>query len=132
MQKCLIDTQILIWALISPFKLSAEVLKLLSSSQICVSQISILEIAIKQKTGKLTELPITIDILEKVILNDGFEIVSLATKHIIKYDSIPLFPHHRDPFDRLILATACSENIPIISADSNFGLYRNYVHLIEA
>ncbi|TLU90059.1 type II toxin-antitoxin system VapC family toxin [Dyadobacter sediminis] len=126
------DTQILIWALISPFKLSAEILKLLSSNQICVSQISILEIAIKQKTGKLTALPIAIDLLEKVILNDGFEIISLATKHIVQYESIPLFPQHRDPFDRLLLATAYSERMSIISADSNFGLYTNFIQLIKA
>ncbi len=53
MQKYLADTQILIWAIISPSKLPAEVRILLTSNPIAVSQISILEIAIKQKIGKL-------------------------------------------------------------------------------
>jgi len=132
MQRYLIDTQILIWSLISPSKLSAEVVALMSSSVICVSQISLLEIAIKQKLNKLPELQIDIDALEKIILNDGFQFIPLKTPHIASYKTIPLFDNHRDPFDRLLLATAHSEKLPIISADRNFQLYKSLIELVEA
>ena len=51
------------------------------------------------------------------LLKDGFEILSLKNSHIEAYERIQLIDTHRDPFDRLLLATSLSENIPIISAD---------------
>lgn len=132
MQKTyLADTQILIWALIAPSKLSPEVFHVLSSSTIYVSQISLLEIAIKQSIGKLPELPIPINELEAVLSRDGFRISPITTAHIASYSSIPLLANHRDPFDRLILATAYAEKWNVISADENFSLYRDIVGLLE-
>ncbi len=131
MSKYLVDTQILIWSLISPSKLSSEVIERLSTASICVSKISLWEIAIIQKLGKLPEFLIKVDELEKVILKAGFQMISLETKHILGYDSLPLFPDHRDPFDRLLLATAYSEKISIISADENFKLYQDWVDLVK-
>lgn len=104
----------------------------MSSNLICASQISLLEIAIKQKLGKLPELAIKIDDLEQVLLRDGFEVMPIATKHIAHYNSIPLFADHRDSFDRFLLATAYSEEIPIISSDANFRVYQGLIQLIEA
>ncbi|MCF2490635.1 type II toxin-antitoxin system VapC family toxin [Dyadobacter sp. CY347] len=132
MQRYLIDTQILIWSLISPDKLSADILKRLSSGQIYISQLSLLEIAIKQKINKLPELQIAIEELQQIIITDGFQIIPLKLKHIIAYKEIPLYAHHRDPFDRLLLATAYAENISIISADLNFKLYGDVIQLVEA
>ncbi|MCF0065513.1 type II toxin-antitoxin system VapC family toxin [Dyadobacter chenwenxiniae] len=132
MGRYLIDTQILIWSLISPDKLGLDVLKRLSSEQIYTSQLSLLEIAIKQKINKLPELQISIEELEPIIVRDGFQIIPLKTKHIIAYKEIPLYANHRDPFDRLLLATAYAENIAIISADLNFKLYSDFIQLIEA
>ncbi len=70
MQRYLLDTQVLIWALTSPSRLSADIINLLSRNSIFVSHISLLEIAIKQKIGKLPELPISVNDLEKIILTD--------------------------------------------------------------
>ncbi|WP_246859662.1 PIN domain-containing protein [Spirosoma sp. KCTC 42546] len=61
---------------------------------------------------------------------DGFHIIQLDNRHIATYDQIPLFADHRDPFDRLILATALAEKMPIISADEKFGRYRDVVDVI--
>nr|WP_288429912.1 PIN domain-containing protein [uncultured Spirosoma sp.] len=63
-------------------------------------------------------------------MEDGIELVVLSVRHISVYDQIPLFDNHRDPFDRLILATALVERIPIISADEKFTRYRDVVELI--
>ena len=127
----LIDTQIVIWALISPNKLSTSVREILQNNAIYVSQISLFEIAIKQKINKLPEFSMSINDTINRLLEDGFEILSLKEIHLVSYDSIPLLAFHKDPFDRLILATALSENIPIISADENFKLYSSQITLIE-
>ena len=130
--KLLIDTQILIWYQLYDSKLHANIYDLLTrlENTIYVSQISLVEIAIKQKIGKLPELDATISTLASLIEQDGFVILPLQTKHIEAYNEIPLFPEHRDPFDRLLLATAFSENMPIVSSDGNFELYKQYVQVL--
>jgi len=131
--KVLIDTQIFIWYQLYDPKLHANIYDLLTrvENTVYVSQISLVEIAIKQKIGKLPELVVSIDTLVSLIEQDGFVILPLQTKHIEAYSEIPLFPEHRDPFDRLLLATALSENIPIISSDGNFELYKQHVHVFR-
>lgn len=127
----LIDTQILIWTLISPEKLSSDIRDILQGNEIFVSQISFLEIAIKQKIGKLPEFDLSVEALLSRVEQDGFNVLSLAISHIAAYDRITLFQNHRDPFDRILLATALSEAMPMISADENFALYLPLVRLIE-
>lgn len=65
------------------------------------------------------------------LLKDGFEILNLKNAHIETYEKIQLIDNHRDPFDRLLLATSLSENMPIISADENFKKYVSQINLIE-
>lgn len=127
----LIDTQILIWAIINPEKLSKQIIEILENNEIFVSQISLFEIAIKQKIGKLPDFPISINSLIKLINQDNFNLLPLHTRHIETYHEIPLLEHHRDPFDRLLLAIAMSEKMPIISADTNFVHYLSYIQLIK-
>lgn len=126
----LIDTQILIWSIITPEKLSSLVTNILESNEIFVSQIAFFEIAIKQKIGKLPEFDLPIESLYYRVEQDGFYILPLKTNHIAAYGAIPLIPEHRDPFDRILLATALSEQCPIISNDANFKLYSSQVQLV--
>jgi PIN domain nuclease of toxin-antitoxin system len=65
------------------------------------------------------------------LLSDGFTILPISNNHIFAYQSIPFFENHRDPFDRFLLATALSEQIPIISVDENFILYRPFISVID-
>ena len=127
----LIDTQIIIWSIISPKKLSMRVREILQNHSIGVSQVSLFEIAIKQKIGKLSEINLSTEELIIRLLTDNFKILSIKDAHIVSYNDIPLMPDHRDPFDRLILATAFSEDLPIISSDENFKLYVPQIQLIE-
>jgi PIN domain nuclease of toxin-antitoxin system len=129
----LIDTQILIWYQLDSDRLKNGVRKLLANraNTIAISPISLFEIAIKQKLDKLPELDLPIAMLENLIKEDGFTLLTLQTKHIDAYNQLPLLPNHRDPFDRLLLATALSENMAIISADSNFKLYQPQIRLIS-
>jgi len=129
----LIDTQILIWYQLYDPKLHANIYDLLTrlENTVYVSQTSLFEIAIKQKIGKLPELDVSISTLVNLIEQDGFVVLPLQTKHIEAYSKIPLFSEHRDPFDRLLLATAFSENIPIISSDENFRFYKQQVQVFN-
>lgn len=128
----LADTQIVIWSIISPSKITPTVQSILRENPIFVSEISLLEITIKQKIGRLPEMPLSVDALINQLLTDGFQLLPIARRHIAAYEQIPLFDNHRDPFDRLLLATALAEEVSIISADKNFRLYIPTIRLVEA
>lgn len=128
----LVDTQIFIWAIISPKKLSPVIQALLQKNTIWVSQISLFEIAIKQKISKLPELPLTVDELITQLHQDGFHLLPLKIAHIAAYGSIELMPNHRDPFDRLLMASAVAEGLTIISADEQFRQYVPHIQLVDA
>lgn len=63
---------------------------------------------------------------------DGFELMPMSAAYINAYNAIPLHEEHRDPFDRLLLVTAYSEKMPIVSADGNFQVYKDIISLVEA
>ncbi len=130
----LIDTQILIWYQLTSNKLNPGIYELINDARnvIFVSAITLFEITVKQKIGKLPEFEMPISALSEIVSRDGFTLLDLKTTHIATYADIPLLPQHRDPFDRLLLATALSENIPVISADKNFTLYQPQIQLIVA
>ncbi len=68
-----------------------------------------------------------------LIEKDGFEISHIKNEHITDFNDVALFAdQHKDPFYRLIIATAISENLPIVSADEKFKLYVSLINLIEA
>lgn len=126
----LVDTQILIWILVSPDKLAKNIISILENESIFASQISYFEIAIKQKLGKLPDFGFSTEELVGFLKRDGFNLLQLQNQHIQAYSDIPLLTNHRDPFDRLLLATAFSENMPIISADEHFAAYQPQIQLI--
>lgn len=95
-------------------KLSAKALSILSDSDnvLLVSHPSLFEISIKQQIDKLPEFSASMpELIERLILDD-FRIFPIQTEHISCYAKVPFYDDHRDPFDRLLLATALSENVP--------------------
>jgi PIN domain nuclease of toxin-antitoxin system len=99
----LIDTQILIWSIISPEKLNPKIKEILENNEIFISQISLFEIAIKQKIGKLEDFNIPINELVLQIVSDGFQLLNLTNDLFSNYKNIPLYSEHKDSFDRLLL-----------------------------
>ena len=132
MARFLLDTQILIWALTDRKRISTKAMDILldSSNELLVSQISLYEITIKQSVGKLDDFSASTDEIIAQIQNDDFRLFLIQNHHIANYSKIPLIGDHRDPFDRLLLATALSEQIPIISADEKFQYYTNLITVI--
>ncbi|WP_019989874.1 type II toxin-antitoxin system VapC family toxin [Rudanella lutea] len=131
-QSYLADTQIVIWSVINPSMIIPAVQTILQENVILVSEVSLLEIAIKQKIGRLPGLALSTDALADQLQSDGFHLLPIDRKHITAYDRIPLYGQHRDPFDRLLLATALVEGTPLISADEHFPLYSPFVRIIQA
>lgn len=129
----LLDTQILIWHLEGNPKLKLRLRGLIEnpSHTIIVSQLSLMEISIKLKLGKLPAFVVSIDYIAAQLLSDGFSILPITNNHIFSYQSIPFFEDHRDPFDRFLLATAYFEQIPIISIDEKFFAYRPLITVID-
>ena len=121
--KLLLDTHIFIWYVTDIKRLSATVGALVDdgNNEILLSTASIWEMAIKHNTGKLSfSLPFKVFIQQQLSFND-FKILDINLDHIDVVAALPL--HHRDPFDRLLVAQAMVERLPILSADSAFDAY---------
>ncbi len=131
--RVILDTQIFIWhASGSVRNLRPEANQMINDLQniIFLSHVSLFEIAIKQKIGKLDVLPISVSQIIELAQEKGFALLPVTAAHIATYDRIPLIDNHRDPFDRLLLATALAESIPIITADEHFPQYSPLVSVI--
>ncbi|MCH7336727.1 type II toxin-antitoxin system VapC family toxin [Acinetobacter sp. NIPH 2699] len=122
MNRYLLDSQILIWWINEAEKLPQSICQLIENKQntIFISVATIWEIGIKQSLGKLY----VSDHLLEDIAKLGFTILNISAQHADYAAKLPL--HHRDPFDRMLIAQASIEQIPILSADQLFTLYKPF------
>ncbi len=129
--KYLIDTHVIIWLLDNDDRLSKVARREIENldNQIFVSIISLFEIAIKVKTGKLSFTKSIYDIV-KELDNQGIGLLALNATHVENYQSVPLIADHRDPFDRILIATALHENLSIITIDEKFENYKHIINVI--
>ncbi|MEH2194847.1 MAG: type II toxin-antitoxin system VapC family toxin [Nostoc sp.] len=119
----LLDTHTFIWYVTNNSRLSNRVLELINdqNNEILLSIASLWEIAIKQNLGKLSfNQPFEIFLTQQLNLND-FRLLDIKISHVTVVAALPL--HHRDPFDRILIAQSLAENIPILSADKIFDAY---------
>lgn len=121
--KILLDTCALLWLLGNDPSLSGPARSALldPANERWLSPISLLEIALKVRLGKLP-LPRPYPVLfpAELVAND-IHLLPLETDHIEPLTTLPL--HHKDPFDRLIAATALVEGLTLVSADPEFDAY---------
>jgi PIN domain nuclease of toxin-antitoxin system len=119
----LLDTHAILWFLANDPKLTAAALAaILDPANIrWVSPISLLEIALKNRLGKLP-LPDAFGVMfpDSLTASD-IHLLPLEPQHIGPLTTLPL--HHKDPFDRLLAATATVEGFSLVSADPVFDLY---------
>lgn len=120
--KILVDTHALIWWFNGADQLSSRAMTILQDSEnrILVSAASAWEIAIKTDLGKLDAAPLLSD-LSRQIAEEGFSEEPISIDHAVRAGLLPM--HHRDPFDRLLVAQAQALNIPILSADQILDKY---------
>lgn len=124
--KFLVDTHTLLWALRFPEELSerARVILSDSSAELLVSIAVPWEMAIKSGIGKLNSADI-LDDFDTLMEAAGYRMLDTSTRHVIQSGKLPL--HHKDPFDRLLVAQALDLRIPIISCDElldDYGVRR--------
>ncbi len=118
----LIDTHTFLWFIEDSLHLSADAKKLLESDvDILLSVASLWEIAIKVSIGKLSLPDAYETFIPQQIATNDIEILPISVAHLSIVAGLPF--HHRDPFDRLIIAQGIVEKIEIISINGKFDDY---------
>jgi PIN domain nuclease of toxin-antitoxin system len=114
----LLDTHVVLWAIAGDATLGEEFLdRLRHDPDVFLSPVSLWEITIKQAAGKLGG---PADLAERV-RDMGFSELPVAHIHAIVAGRLP--PHHRDPFDRMLVAQAVTEGLTLASRDASVALY---------
>ena len=117
--RLLLDTHVLLWWLADDRRLGADHRALIAdaSNTVLVSAMTVAEIAIKASLGKL-DAP---DDLLPTLQAGGFDELSFDSRHAEVLRTLPW--HHRDPFDRMLIAQAISEQLTVLTADPHFAAY---------
>jgi PIN domain nuclease of toxin-antitoxin system len=119
--KVLIDTHVLLWGLQHEGKLSRRVRTILPASDVWISVASVWEIITKVQVGKLT-LPQPVgSYLSEKLKSNGVLVLQITFHHVKRLEGLPL--HHRDPFDRILIAQSIEEKLPLVTADPVFERY---------
>jgi len=119
----ILDTHIWVWFMTQEFdRFPAHWREAIETTeQVGISPISCFEVALAHQRGRL-ELPCKVDFwLQQALEPSGISLFPITPE--IAYRAVNLSPMHRDPFDRLIIATAISANAKLVSIDQVFSLY---------
>lgn len=126
--KLLLDTHIIIWSLSAPERLSKNVQQyMIDAEALYVSSASIWEIAIKMQLGKLQ---LNLATFMKEITNIGIQPLAITWQHAQYTKELPL--HHKDPFDRLLVAQAMSEPLTLLTNDITLTQYSELVRHVDS
>ncbi len=120
--KLLLDTHTFLWFIDDSPQLSQKGETLLEAdNELLLSIASLWEIAIKLRLSKLTvAMPVEVLMTQQLTQND-IALLPITVAPLMIVSTLPL--HHRDPFDRLLIAQAMVEQMPIVSADPAFDAY---------
>lgn len=121
--RLLIDTHALLWFALNDARLSSTAHSLVADegNEVLVSPASLWEIAIKISIGKYTLGEDLGQFWNRESLKNDLTLLPISAAHAAAVGALPF--HHRDPFDRMLLAQAIVEAIPVVSADSRFDSY---------
>ena len=121
--KVLLDTSTVLWWAMGADRLSDRARWAIGdpANEVFVSVASAWEIAIKAERGRLT-LPLPAErYVPDLLRRFDFEALEVGLSHALRAGALP--PHHRDPFDRLLIAQAQLEDMPLVTADLAIGRY---------
>jgi PIN domain nuclease of toxin-antitoxin system len=121
--RVLLDTHALLWWILNDPSLSGRARKAVAERRntIVVSAVCAWEIATKFRIGKLVGVGDLVAGFDSAIVAEGFEQLPISVQHGLMAGSLP--GAHKDPFDRMLIAQARAENIPIVSRESVFDDY---------
>lgn len=121
MKPVLLDTHAFLWFVFDDTRLSERAADHIAASSPRLSLISVWEIVIKSQLKKLSlGMPLHV-FVEQFVLAGGLGLVQLEVSHLLAYGALPL--HHRDPFDRLLVAQALTSHLPLVTADATLARY---------
>lgn len=118
--KFLLDTHILLWCLDEYYRIGPQTQALITDpmNDILVSVVSLWEVAIKQRAGKLQ---VEIEEVSATVDRIGFSLLPIRPAHLANLMRLPM--HHRDPFDHMLIAQAITEQAIFISEDRHAPAY---------
>jgi PIN domain nuclease of toxin-antitoxin system len=119
-RKLLVDTNVVVWLLLGDRARVSEPARLAledERNRVAVSAATVWEIAIKRSLGKLT----IEDRWTRALTNLGFDALPVTSIHAEAVERLPW--HHRDPFDRLLIAQASTEGLEFVTADARLSAY---------
>jgi PIN domain nuclease of toxin-antitoxin system len=121
--KLLLDTHVLLWFYLDDPQLSpaAKASILDPSNAKLVSPATYWEVAIKISIGKYSLAKPYEDAMREAIDQNGFAYLHIEPRHTARLTNMPF--HHKDPFDRMLVAQALAEQMPIVSADAKLDPY---------
>ena len=119
----LLDTQTFLWYVMGDPRLSQRMRSYIEnpSNPYLISIASLWELAIKDGLGKL-RLDVSFqELIEQYVTGTGLTILPVSIAHLLELRKLP--NHHRDPFDRIIIAQSIVENLTVVTTDSHFDKY---------
>jgi PIN domain nuclease of toxin-antitoxin system len=121
--KLLLDTHIFLWWADEPEKLSSVALSSLKDEKndLILSVVSVWEIQVKIQLGRLKLSQSLTELIESQQQNNDLQILPIGLSHVLALDALPF--HHKDPFDRLLIAQSIVENLTIVTADEKLSVY---------
>jgi len=121
--RALLDTHTFLWWINDDPRLSARVKRLIADpkSDFLIGYSSLWEAAIKIQKGTLKVPGRSIAFLLQEMEKNAFRLLPLRTEHLLRLEALE--PHHRDPFDRMLIAQAIEEDIPLLTKDPHFHHY---------
>ena len=119
----LLDTHTFLWWVTDDRQLSAGVRRVIGSPEheILFSAASAWELAIKAQLGRIGLPPDPAEFIRRQLIINGFVALPITLEHAMRVARLP--PLHRDPFDRILIAQALLENVPLLTADRLIGQY---------
>lgn len=127
--RLLIDTHLLLWAVIQPNRLPAAANSLFEdpANDLVFSAINIWEVAIKRSRDR-ADFDVDPGVLRRTLLGNGYAELPLTGDHAIAMLGLP--PLHKDPFDRALIAQATFEGMTLLTSDSAVARYPGPVRLM--
>lgn len=127
--RLLLDTHIALWAIIDSPRLNAQARSLIldSANSIHISTASVWEIAIKHMLGQ-GGMPISGTQAAVYFQAAGYTELAVVNAHIVMLETLP--PHHKDPFDRLLVAQALAEPLRLLTHDTTVSRYSDSIILV--
>ena len=121
--KALLDTHTFLWWIANDPQLSLRARQVMvdSATELFLSVASGWEIAIKSHLGKLRLPPDLQGFVAEQVRVNGIQVLSIEMMHVLHVHTLP--DHHRDPFDRLLVAQSQLEKMPILTGDAQIGRY---------